>query len=313
VFSQPDSVKISQGYVAVRLLGGDDLDDEARAFALRYGVRSFPTLFAMSAGGAVLDRALPRTLDGILETMEKATLAEKAFLETQAALQKKRDPASLRVLADLYRKRLEFSLAQQALEKIPAAQRTLEDDVLLLEILRAQDEVAGSKALLTRLVATHPDDARAIEWRIALALADIPTAYASREQREAGERASLAALQALLPGLTRTADEAAVRLALARLLSGTRDREDALEHYEWILENARESDSAAEALMGKAGALFKGARGDAAALEAVKRLLEEIVERHPDHPAASDARRYIVAVQKSIDKARADAEADAGK
>ena len=96
------------------------------------------------------------------------------------------------------------------------------------------------------------------------------------------------------------------------VICNPRDREAALEHWEWILEHARDSAAAPEALMQTAGALFRGARGDAEMLEEVKALLQEIVDKHPKHPAASDAKRYIVAVQKSIEKARADAEADAG-
>ena len=97
-------------------------------------------------------------------------------------------------------------------------------------------------------------------------------------------------------------DQAAIRLQMARILNSSRNREEAMAHWDWILENARGSPSTPEALMQTAGALFRGAGGKIERLEEVKSLLKEIVEKHPNHPAAADAGRYIVAVQKSIDK-----------
>ncbi len=311
MFSKPESAEISNNFVAVRLLGGHDLNDEGRAFAKRYGVRGFPTMLAMNADGGVLHKEFQRDVDGILEGMLLAGEMQARFQRDEAALKGKTDAASVRALAELYKQRLQYEAARSRYESLTKKDPQVDDQVALLEILQAMNETAAAKALLGTLVKTQPDDARAIEWRIALQLADVPKSYSSREEAKAGQEKTMAALSALLGEVKAKADQAMVRLHIARILNGTRDREAALEHWEWILEHARDSAAAPEALMQTAGALFRGARGDADLLEEVQALLQEIVDKHASHPAASDAKKYIVAVQKSIDKARAEAgEAD---
>ena len=311
MFSQPESARISDAYVAVRLLGGNDLDDEGRAFAQRYGVRGFPTLLALSPDGAVLNRSFQRSLEGILGAMQQAATTQAAFEKTEAALRDRTDAGSIRTLARLYRDRMQYEAARKAYGAL-ASHAQVADHVELLSVLQAVGDKAAEKALLSRLIEEHPTDPRAIEWRIARALSDVPTQFASREERAAAQAQSQKLLTSLLETVGSPAEQAMVRLHLARILNSTRDREAALAHWEWILEHARDSAAAPEALMQTAGALFRGARGDVELLEEVQGLLQEVVDKHPDHPAAADARRYIVAVAKTIEKTKADAKADDG-
>jgi tetratricopeptide (TPR) repeat protein len=305
VFSQADSAAISDKYTAVRLLGGYDLDDEGRAFAGRYGVSSFPTLLAMTPTGAVLTRSFQRDTAGILETMSKAADLQAAFEKKKAELEKKTDAASIRSLARLQQKRLELEAARTGFEALVAKEPLLDDQVALLGVLKSLGDQAASQKLLAALVKDHRADARWIGWRIALALADVPTEFASLEARQAAEAQTLASLKQLLEEVEAKNDQAAIRLKMASLLNRSRNREEALAHWDWILKNARDSASAPEALMQTATALFRGADSKVERLEEVKNLLKEIVDKHPDHPAAADAGRYIVAVQKSIDKLKA--------
>jgi tetratricopeptide (TPR) repeat protein len=237
--------------------------------------------------------------------MSKAADRQVAFEKKKAELEGQTDAASVRTLARLQKERLELEAARSGFEALLAEKPQLEDQVELLGILKSLGDEAASKKLLGALVKDHRADARWIGWRIALALADVPTSFASLEARKAAEAKTLATLEALLGDVEAKNDQAAVRLQMAAILQRSRNREEALAHWDWILENARESASAPEALMQMAGALFRGAVGKVERLEEVQDLLKEIVEKHPNHPAAADAGRYIVAVQKSIEKLKA--------
>ena len=101
MFSQPGSDEISDKYVAVLLLGGNDMNDEGRAFAEKYGVRGYPTLLALTHDGAVVNRSIGRTRDGILEAMATAQTNNEEFLVEKEELEGKKDAESLRKLGTL--------------------------------------------------------------------------------------------------------------------------------------------------------------------------------------------------------------------
>jgi len=307
VFSQPEGKAISDKYLAVRLLGGQDLDDEGKAFMARYGVGGYPTLLAMTADGAVLTKQFQRTADGIVEAMDGAAKSEASFKAKEAELAKKKDDASIRELAGLYFERFQLDQAREGLEALTASNPTVEDQLQLLEVLGSMNDMEARKALLGSLVKSRPNHADLVKWRIALATADVPTTFASREEYMAAMEQVKQALTELLGKVEKPADEAVVRVRLAAALNSSRDRESALEHWDWVLENARDSDAAADALMGKAEALFRAAQGDAKKLEVSQAMLQEIVDKHPSSPQASNAKRAIPAVQRAIDKAVADA------
>lgn len=305
VFSQPASAAISNAYVAVRILGGKDDTDLGRSLRRRYGLSTYPSMLALTHDGAVLTRSFQRDVAGILSAMNVATENQKKFSALSATLTGKDDAPSLRRLATLYKDRGQFSEARSLLEQLTASKPDVHDQVALLEVLDHLEDVDATQALLKTLVAGYPDHADNIQWRIALALAAVPTHFSTREDKQAAAAQRVAVLVALLPSATRVADQAQVRLRIGRFLNRTPDREAALQHWDWILEHARESAAAPEALMNKATALYRSAAGNADKLERVKELLQELVDTHPKHPAADDARRYLPAVQRTIDKARA--------
>lgn len=305
VFSQPDSAAISDAYVAVRVLGGADDTDVGRSLRRRYAVSTYPTLLAMTHDGAVLTRSFQRDVAGILAAMDLAAETQKEFATLSASLIDKQDPDSRRTLATLYKDRSQLEQARVLLEGLTASKPQVRDQIALLEVLTGLEDAEACLALLKSLIATHTDHADNIQWRIRLALAAIPTEFSTREAKEAAAVQRVAALKALLTSAELVADQAQVRLRIGRLLNSTPDREAALEHWNWILEHARDSAAAPEALMQKAIALYMSAGGNLDTLEQVKLLLQEIVDKHPKHPAAEGARRYVPAVQRTIDKARA--------
>lgn len=332
VFSKEESAEISDNYVAVRLLGGDDLDDEGKAFMRRYGVRGFPTLLALSPDGAVLTREFDRDTAGILAAMTQAATGNENFLKKEAELKSKTDAASVRELAGLYKDRAQYEQAKAGYEKlVSAANPEVDDQLALLGIVEALGDAPARRALLSTLCKTRADDARCIDWRMDLALADLPMQATSREEFMEVMGKQLELLTSLLGELESKADQAVVRNRIAGNLSRTGKQKEAVEHWNWILENARDSKSAPVALWVVAQEHFKKAQDpfsgeiDIKQLEAGTVLLQEILDKHGDHQMAQRAKMVIPRVSEAIEKQKAkDAEkkaeeekkeepADAGK
>ena len=302
MFSTSESAGISDKYTAVRLVGGNDLDDEGKAFMSRYGVRGYPTLLAMTSDGAVLSREFERTTEGILASMTGATETEADFQLKLAASGSKTDAESLRTLAGLYMARAQYEQARDTYSKLAEKDVTVDDQIVMLEILGGLSDKDGRKGLLEKLVETRATHAKHIDWRMDLAMIDLETQITSREQwlDVMGKKKTI--LSDLLTSVDKPADQAVVRNELANVLAMTGDVETATGHWDWILENARDSAAGAEALMAKASSNFRSGRFDIEKLKAGRALLQEVIEKHPDHPAAAQATRTIPHVDRAIDE-----------
>jgi tetratricopeptide (TPR) repeat protein len=313
VFSTADSKKISDEYVAVRLLGGNDLDDEGRAFMKRFGVRGYPTLLAMTADGAVLSTSFQRDTAGILSTMEGAAKAETEFRAKAKELGASKLPENLRTMAGLYKSRKQFDQARANYETLTAKNPQVDDQIALLEILAAEGDNPAHKALLGTLIETRKDHAKHINWRLELATADLPTQIRSREEFMAMQKARKTALEALLPTVTKASDEAVVRNELATSLSRLQDSEGASKHWDWILANAKGSDAVPGALMGKALMAINGGymTSDIAKVKEGRALLQKVIDDHGSHKAAGQARRFIGQADQLITQLEAKAKAKA--
>jgi hypothetical protein len=330
VFSQADSARISDKYVAVRLLGGDDLDDEGREFMRRFDIGGYPTMLALTADGAVAGRSFGDwTTDGILGAMESAEKANTEFLAKEAELTKKGDPASSRELAGEYLVRAEFEKSRSALEKlVSTGEPELEDQLMLLEVVGRLGDKDARKALLGTLIETRKDHEDHINWRVDLAMAHLPTQITNEEEFREVMEGRKAALTSLLADVKKPADQAVVRHALASAFANTGDLETATGHWNWILDNARDSRVAPDAIWYVGLQLFKGAKDpftgndDLEKLNKCLALLEEIVAKFPDHELAAQAQqaalpvvRKRIAAQIAKDDAakKAAAEKEAGK
>ena len=117
MFSTADSKQISDKYVAVRLLGGNDLDDECRDFMQRYGVQGYPTLLAMTPDGAVLGTDFQRDVAGILATMDQAATADQNFRTKAKELGASKLPEAVRTMAGLYKDRMQWAEARTRYER----------------------------------------------------------------------------------------------------------------------------------------------------------------------------------------------------
>ncbi len=314
MFSKPEAAGISDTYTAVRLVGGNDLDDEGKAFMKRYGVGGYPTLLAMTADGAVVGRSFERTVEGILATMAKAVTDNAAFLTKEADLAKKTDDASVRELAGLYKSRSQLTEARARYEKLTASKPALEDQENLLEVLSGVGDGAARKALLKTLVDTRKDNPKNIRWRTDLATADLPTRVSSREEwiDVMGKRKAI--FTTLLTEVTKPEDQAHVRGLLAGILANTGDQEGAEAHWDWILENAPKSEAAAGALWMKGNGLIRQGQfeGDPAKVREAKALWVRLAAEHPDTQVgkrASSVMPQLDGLISMLEKKKADAEA----
>ena len=108
MFSAAESRRINDAAVPVRILGGADMDDAGRAFMERYGVGGYPTLMAMTAGGAVLASDLTEgrlgawiedpaaAVAAVVQGMTAAEAREDAFqAESKVLAEKKISPGDM--------------------------------------------------------------------------------------------------------------------------------------------------------------------------------------------------------------------------
>lgn len=291
MFSLADSSKISDQYTAVQILGGDDLDDEGKAFMQRYGVGGYPTLLAMTADGAVVSRKFDRSLDGILSAMAAAVTSNDEFKKSEAELSGKTDAESVRTLSGLYKERSQLAKARAGYETLTKKDPEIADQEALLEVLGSLGDTEARKALLKVLVDTRKGHEKHIDWRMEHAMADLPRQVTSREEfmEVMGKRKT--ALEGLLPSVKEPSDEAAVRGMLAQILANTGDREGAEEHWSWILEKAPKSKAAAAALWMKGQNLIRQGQfeSDPAKVAEAKTLWEQLAKDHPDTPMGQRA------------------------
>lgn len=304
MFSKVGSGELGVRYTAVRLLGGEDLTDEGRAFAERYGVRSFPTLLALTPDGALLEDGFPRDLEGILATLRQASARDADFRAQAKALEGVQTAAAHRTMAKLYTQRHQWEQARARLEAISSSERRLEDTVSLIAVLEHMGATQARKALLETVIRNHRGDARHIAWRIMLAEADADGAEGGRPVELAVRRRGL---EALLEDVQTTPERAAVRARLADVTAAQRDREAAMAHWDWILEHAPTSDAAVDALHGKGMAtIHRGyGRGDLAEVKAGRALLRRLVDEHPKHAKAEGVRRLLVQVDMIVQQLEA--------
>jgi tetratricopeptide (TPR) repeat protein len=302
VFSQAGSNKISDKFTAVRMLGGNDMSDEGRAFAKRYGLRGFPSLYAMTADGAVLTQSFQRDLDGILAGMEGAVKTDAEFRAKEQELGKSKLPEALRTMAGLYKDRMQWDQARANFEALCVSNPQVDDQIGLLEVLTAAGDADARKALLGTLIETRKDHEKHIDWRIALATADINTSPQSREEFQAMLEAQKAAYKGLLGELTKPANQAVVRNRLADVLFRTRDLNGATEHWDWILANAKDSPAVPDALFGKGVAAVNQGYGtqDVVKVKEGKALIQKLIDEHGSHAKAGQARRVMAQIDMLI-------------
>jgi len=317
VFSKPGSDAISNKYVAVLLLGGNDIDDEGRAFAKKYGVGGYPTLLALTHDGAVVNRSIGRSRDGILEAMAKAQTNNEEFLAEKTDLEGKKDAESLRTLGTLYLGRSQLDEAKPLLAALLATDKaTAEDRLSMLDLQKKSGDKEGAVKTRADLIAKHADHEDYVDWRMEAATADIaqPTSR-DPELRKAYFASYIGALNTLLADLKDKNHQAIVRFNIGGPLSQT-DKQGALDHLEWILANAPESKVAKDAIFNTGIMRWQVGKeaSDLAKIKSGKELLEKYIEDNGSSRKASYAKqRLLPQIDADIEKleaAAADDDAD---
>jgi tetratricopeptide (TPR) repeat protein len=296
VWSKPDSARIQEVAVPVRILGGADLDDAGRVFMERYGVQGFPTLMALTPDGAVLDGDLTHgrlgewiedpagAVTAIVEGLAAAQAREDAFRAEAKALAEKTDRESLVRLGDLHAERMDPASARTLYEKALAAGPTVDVHLRLAEILAATGDTAGETKVLDEMIAGYPEHADRIEWRIRRATIDLPQGAADDVSLKILLDSYVERYRALAAKIAeegKKSDEAAVRVRLSNLLLQREDPVAARAEVAWVLEHAGDSPYAADAYAMLA--MLAEAPPEAAG------HLKTLLEKFPKHPHAIHA------------------------
>lgn len=171
MFSQNESGRISDEYVAVKLTGGVDITPEVTDFMSRYGVRGYPTLLVMNADGHVVNNRVGRTTDQIMGAIAQGEANEASFAKIEAAA--KAEGAD-QVATDAYLGALEDRMAWDTLlVHLEAAPRAADRDTKLAGVYaklgRSEDELK----LLGEMVSAYPDADERPDWRMRLAMSEM--------------------------------------------------------------------------------------------------------------------------------------------
>ncbi len=248
LLSQPEAAELGRRWIAARILGGADMTPDAERFMRDHGVQGFPTLMAMTAGGEVIDGDLLgdeglKSASELVAAMERAQAQAEAFKETRDALLAKGDVPSLEELAKRYAARQNGAKAiatyAMAVEKAPTPERY----EALARWARELGQTDAERKALDHLIETWPEHEREVTWRIARAVAGIPTKAPPSEYDAvfAKRLAALDALRASIGDERGPAAEAEVRMLMADMLEKAGRRKDARVHLEWIVEHAADS------------------------------------------------------------------------
>lgn len=257
MFSTAEAAEIGTEFRAVRILGGNDLDEVGEAFLQRYGVRGYPTLLAVTAGGDLLDGDLMggrlRTAPEILAALRAAKAANDAFLSERVRLESLGDAKSLRRLAELHRARRNLAAARETLETILETDGDAPVEVRkeLLSVLARTEDRDAERAMLDDVVERYPDDEDHTEWLVRRATMHIPrpTSMAEMESVIGEFAAAIEQLRGEAAKAGRTSQEAELRVSLAKIAADRSDEETYQAHVDWVLEHAVEDPAAREIQM----------------------------------------------------------------
>jgi tetratricopeptide (TPR) repeat protein len=296
VFSTPESAKISDEFVSVHILGGDDLDEAGSAFMELYSVQGYPTLLAVTAGGGLVDGDLMdgqfRDASYLLEAMHRARSENEAFVAKRDALAGKTDLASMQELADLYEQRRNATRSRELYEKILATTDEPKVDTYnrLLAILRLQKDRDAEQEALDALVKRFPahDDRMAWRARLATLHIDPPESRADLEPYVTKVTAALEELRKQVADAGDVEGEAGVRTHLASIAGNSGEEEEFEGHVAWILEKAPDSAAAREIRL----LLIRRAM-QRREMEAAKEHAQWIVDNAPESRQAAEAHMVL--------------------
>ncbi len=301
MFSKDGSNEISDKYVAVKLLGGDDLDDEGKAVSKRYAVRGFPTMLGLDSNGAVLQSSFPRSTEGILTAMEAAGKAKEKFAEKLKAFEAKKDDADAqRDMADLYIERRQMEEARPLLEGL-AKKGEADDLIKLMSCLSALEDKEAANSVMDTLIEKFPEHEQYASWRITKAIGNLPKPQRGLDQEENIKRLTkiIESVEPLLKD-TKEMHHHAIHGQLMGMKANLGKHEETAIHAEWIIKHAPKSEHAPQALLMSAISAITKARSedDLKAAERALKLFEQLAEEHPT------TRPGMIAAQRGVPQAK---------
>lgn len=294
-FSQEGAERLGKDFVAVRMLGGNDINEETRSFMEKYGVQGFPTMFAMNAEGDVLagkSAYLPRDLKGLLGALDQAAKDDKEFWE----LRGKEDDASRARYARLLRERGKSDEAWAILEPLAAKGRSLVIDEAMALIHGDRGEHGQAVALYREMIDRYKDAEKRPDWMVRVAkspLDGVPRQDVMAKLPEVATNFRTFADQAKAAG--DKAAEPLMRVELGDVLGATGDGEGARKEYDLVIAGFGDTVHAPRAQFGRAVVAFR-AKDWAGA----KKELEELVKRWPESELRENAESGIQECEKRL-------------
>lgn len=306
IWSKAGSSALSDKYVAVRLLGGDDATPEVDAFLERYQIEGFPTLMAMTPDGALVARlsgfdeaGRPVTPDAMLGRMDEAAAREAEFAKYRAEVTAKGDPQSQEQLAGLLMQRQELDAARDVYAKVVQATPTVEAYGMLAGLEAMTGRKAELRKTLETMLAKFPDNAERIEWRISLRTMDLPSRASGPEEVKKVVAQHETALTDLLREVDKegkASDQAEIHYRLADLANQRRDEAVAKTHLQWIVDHDATGRRSAPSEFRLAILAYR-----AEDLDRAISGLEHIVAAHPTSPEAEEATRRLPEIKSERD------------
>lgn len=296
MFSTEASKAISDEYVAVRLLGGNDITPEVERVMSIYGVQGYPTMLVVNQDGLRLnEEPVGRSVDAILGAMKSGATTDAEIAKAKSG--------DAKAYEELLKKHDGWETLVGIVEPRAAKEPTADNHIALQEAYARLGRTEDAEKLLGTMIETHKDHADRPDWRVAKATSML----ASIQSREEAVTKFGQAIDALT-ALSKTAEEEkdlgtqlASRVRLGQMLQqshGLLSRgPEAKPHFDYVLEKGKDTKYGAGALMGLANVHFA-----AKELEEALTYLERIVAEYPDSEEAKIAPRGIANVKRMLGK-----------
>jgi len=217
VFRHPSSSHITDRYIALRILYGDDETAATHAWCKRYSVGATPSLVVMTPSGRKIFswtgfRELPEILALLVKAEKRWRLlpALETELRADSSLEGKQKLA--RLLADVY----DDAQALPLLIELGREAPLLEDQLLLAHVADRNNDRATYKAVLNSLIAEHPRHKDRTDWRLQVALTAHPNEFLKGEAFMKRQLENIEIYKQVLDATTDKQERAYLELTLGR-------------------------------------------------------------------------------------------------
>lgn len=274
----PETVRIAEHAVPVRVDVSAESPQSVRDFLTRYGIQSYPAFAVIDADGHMLGKSMTRSSEAILAAVDRAVIAQQDFAESR----KRTDEESKAWVRECLGIRLAWEelipLQEADVTAAPMPERYAELARLYQRACKRADEAQ----LLAKMIDLYPKDLDRTRWRMRLATIPVDLIGSAEDQ----SRQTFELLQPLASELYQeknTLGESQVRVVMAHAMAKLRMFDEACQIYDYVIQLDPSAKTAAIALLGKASIAW--AKYDYATCRAVcQRVCREF-------PASDEARQ----------------------